>query len=315
MEMRQLEMLVAVVERKGYLQAGEYMHLSHSAIHRKIRLLEEELGQKLLLRNGRNVQLTEAGKLLITFAAKVKQDVTVIEQRIRDIGELSGGELRIGAGTTTLSLFLPPVIEAFHIRYPQIRFKILTGTSDQIAQELQAGNLDLGLVSEPQEGCPHERNLRYEQLYEEEFSLIVSRRHALARRDAISWSDLQEVPIITFPRANCVRHVIDRRFENHGVSQRVIMELEDEEAIESMIRLHLGAGFIARRRIKGAEFHRIHLGESVILCIAAVTNRSYIPHRVKAFLHLCREYAVNANHCYAEDSQTFELRLTGSGAV
>lgn len=295
MEMRQLEMLMAVVQQKGYLQAGEFLHLSHSSIHRQVRLLEEELGQKLLLRNGRSVQLTEAGKLLIAFAAKVKQEVSAIERQIRDIGELAGGELRIGTGTTTLSFFLPSVINSFRERYPGIELRIRTGTADQVIEELRAGNLDLGLVSEPQEGWPREKNLHYERLYEEEFSLTVSRQNALAERDLINWPDLEGVPIITFPQTSRIRRVIDKCFEDHAVRQRVIMELENEEAIESMIRLNLGAGFVARRRINDAELHRLELGgRPILLSIAAVHNVSYVPRRVKEFFHLCREHAGSA---------------------
>lgn len=295
MEMRQMEMLLAVVEQGGYLNAGEHMHLSHSAIHRQIRLLEEELGQKLLVRSGRTVQLTEAGKVLLNFAVKVKQDVSTIEQQIQDLGELTRGELRIGTGTTTLSFFLPPVLKGFHALYPLIELRVITGTADQLIRELQAGTLDIGLVSEPQQQWAAEKNLSYERLYEEEFALIANKAHPLAKRKTAAWSDLKDVPIITFTQASRVRRVIDKYFEDHGVRQRVVMELENEEAIESMIRLNLGVGFVARRRLNTGDFHQLSLaGEPIHLSIAAVNNASYVPRRVKEFLRLCRLHASDA---------------------
>jgi LysR family cyn operon transcriptional activator len=307
MEMRQMEMLLAVVEQGGYLNAGEHMHLSHSAIHRQIRLLEEELGQKLLVRSGRTVQPTEAGKILLTFAARVKQEVSAIEQQILDLKELAGGELRIGTGTTTLSFFLPPVLEAFHALYPRVDLKIITGTADHLIHELQAGTLDIGLVSEPLQQWPSEKNLNYDRLYEEEFALIANKAHPLAARETIDWSDLKGVPIITFPDKSRVRRVIDQCFQDHDVPQRIVMELENEEAIESMIRLNLGVGFVARRRLNTVDFHRLHLGgEPILLSIAAVSNASYVPRRAKEFLRLCRRHATGANLATSKGSSLAE---------
>ena len=105
MEIRQLEMLITVVERKGYLHAGEHLHISHSAIHRQIRLLEEELRDKVFVREGRTVHLTEAGKLLFDLASKITREVTAVKQQVKDQQRLFNGNLRIGTGTTALVFF------------------------------------------------------------------------------------------------------------------------------------------------------------------------------------------------------------------
>ena len=71
MELRQLEMLLSVVESSGYLNAGEALHVSHSAIHRQVRLLEHEIGDRILVRVGRHMELTEAGQMLIALAKNI----------------------------------------------------------------------------------------------------------------------------------------------------------------------------------------------------------------------------------------------------
>ena len=287
MELRQLQLLTAVVEKKGYVNAGGYLHVSHSAIHRQVRLLEEELGEKVFVKVGRAVQLTETGRLIVELAAKVKKQITDVEQQIKDKQDLVSGDLRIGTGTTALIFFLPPIIEIFRRKYPRVEMHIITGTADGLIRELQDGNVDLGIVSEPIDGWPAESNFTYKRLYTEEFSLAVTKKHQLAKRKRIDWSDLKDVPIISFPRTSRIRHLIDARFKAANVVPKVTMELENEEAIETMINISFGAGFIATRRIDHRRLRSVIVGDKpIILNIAAIYNSSYAPRRVREFLNI-----------------------------
>lgn len=104
------------------------------------------------------------------------------------------------------------MLETFHALYPRIELRVITGTADQLIRELQSNALNICLVSEPQQQWPGEKNLNYERLYEEEFVLIANKVHPLAAREVIDWSDLKDLPIITFPRTSRVRRVIDKCF-------------------------------------------------------------------------------------------------------
>jgi DNA-binding transcriptional LysR family regulator len=102
MELRQLEMLLAVAEEGSYVQAGKRLNISHSAIHRQIRLLEEEVRERVMVRTGRNVEVTEAGKLLVSLARRVERDITHTSAEVRELSNLQSGTLRIGTGTRTI---------------------------------------------------------------------------------------------------------------------------------------------------------------------------------------------------------------------
>jgi DNA-binding transcriptional LysR family regulator len=285
-------MILTVVEKKGYVHAGEHLHLSHSAIHRQIRLIEEELGEKVFVRSGRAVRLTETGKLLADLAMRVKIEVDAVLRQIKDVDQLASGKLRIGTGTTTLLFFLPPVLEVFRRSHPGLEMQIVTGTADGLIEDIQAGNLDVGLVSESNDGFAKEKNLQYERLYSEEFVLAVSRKHPLAKRKQIPWSELRDVPVILLPRTTRVRRLIDSHFAKARVNPRMAMELENEEAIEKMIEITLGAGFVAKRRILKSRLHCLQVGDAPIMQhIAAVMNDSYTPRSVVEFMALCRDHA------------------------
>jgi LysR family cyn operon transcriptional activator len=285
-------MILTVVEKKGYVNAGEHLHLSHSAIHRQVRLIEEELGEKVFVRSGRTVRLTETGKLLVDLAVRVKQEIDAALRQIKEVDQLVSGQLRIGTGTTTLLFFLPTVLESFRRKHPGCELQIVTGTADGLIQEIQAGNLDVGLVSEPREGFTKEKNLHYERLYGEEFVLGVNRKHPFAKRKQIPWSELRDVPIISFPRTSRIRRLLEAHYEKARVAPKFAMELENEEAIEKMIEITQGAAFIARRRIAQSKLHSVQVGDApIVQYIAAVMNDSYTPRSVTEFMALCRDQA------------------------
>ena len=291
MDLRQLDMLTAVVVQGGYEKAGKHLHISHSAIHRQIRLLEEELGAKLFVRTGRSVQLTEVGRRLIDLAHKMRQEMASAEQQIRDMQQLVTGHLRIGTGTTTLIFFLPAILEEFRNKYPGVELYIVTGTADQLISQLQEGDLDIGLVSEPVEVWPAEHNLCYERLYEEEFAIVASDQNPLAKRQSVTWADLKNVPLISFPRASRIRLLIDSFFRQENIIPRIMMELENEEAIEKMILVTGGVGFIAKRRVSNSQLRILPVGnEPIVLNIASVHRRTYLSRSAQEFMRICRHY-------------------------
>lgn len=290
MDVRQLEMFLAVVEQGGYLQAGSQLHVSHSAIHRQIRLLEEELGEKVLVKRGKSVHPNESGELLIETARTVHQEIARLGKQIRDLRTLQSGQLRIGTGTTALTFFLPPVLERFHRQYPKIDIYIVTGTADNLIRLVSTGDLDLGIVSESPEGPSLEKYIHYEPLFDEEFVVAVPRRHTLSRRKSVTWIELKSLPFISFPKESRIRRLIDARFRRAGIEPKIIMELENEEAIEKMIEINLGIGFLSLRRTRSEHLHALQIhGERIFQKVAAVRSTGYIATKTKEFLRLCTE--------------------------
>src|SRR5262247_716311 len=118
MEVRQMEMLVHLLEAGSYVGAGERMHVAHSAVHRQIRLLEEELGQRLIYRNEGLMHLTSAGQEVVEVARRVLKDIDNLTHRLAEKQELRSGRILLGTGTTMFLYFLPKVLAAFRSAFP-----------------------------------------------------------------------------------------------------------------------------------------------------------------------------------------------------
>jgi DNA-binding transcriptional LysR family regulator len=290
MELRQLQMLLAVVHSGGYLKAGQSMNISHSAIHRQIRLLEEEIRDRVLVRAGKRVELTSSGKILADLASRVFLEKNNSLRQISEMNRLDSGILRIGTGTTMICFFLPDVLKIFHKEFPKVDVRLVTGTSDYVKAEIDNGKLDLGVVLEPAQILDGTDTYQCDVLYREEFVWAVGKGHSMARRKIASLADLAQIPLILYTRGSILRK-ISQLFEKKGVALRIGMQLENEEAIEKMIEINMGLGLLSRRRATSDRVHYFRLRDQPIYFDVGLVWRktNYLPRAVKEFVRVCHE--------------------------
>jgi DNA-binding transcriptional LysR family regulator len=290
MEFRQLEMFLAVVESGGFSQAGEQLHVAHSAIHRQIRLLEHELHDRLLVRVGNHMELTQTGRIVLEHARRIRQDLTNLRVQVGELTRAQTGHLRIGTGTTVLVLFLPPILERYKKEYPGIEVHVMTGTADEVIQEIDHGNLDLGIVFSPMDVPKGEPVPNYELLYQEEFVLAVGKGHPLAQKKTVSPRQLLDFPMIAYSKTSHMRRMLERFFESAGVTPRIIMELENEEAMEKMLEINMGIAVLSKHRAVMDKIHFFRITGRPIYCDVGMVSPKvdYAPRAVVEFARICR---------------------------
>jgi DNA-binding transcriptional LysR family regulator len=296
MELRQMDMLMHLLEAGSYVAAGERLHVAHSAVHRQIRLLEEELGQRLVYRDGGSIHATSAGLEVVEVARRVLKDVRNLSHRLADKQELRSGHILLGTGTTMFLYFLPKVLTAFRGAFPMVDVQILTSAAPEILAGIRDSTFDLGIVFSDVGDA--EDGIRFEPLYTEEFVLIVPPGHALERVRSPRAAKLSGVPLISLSRNSRIRHMIESRLEAARVSMRVVMELENEEAIEKMVGIGVGTGFISRRRAEGGGLHYLRVRELNLHAVTCAAYSTRIPMgpAAKAFLATCLEQARTSVH-------------------
>jgi DNA-binding transcriptional LysR family regulator len=293
MDLRQLEMLVAVMEGGGFSAAGERLHVSHSAVHRQIRLLEHELGVCILVRSGRRVHVTDDGRLLVDLARRIQMEIACVQAKMKEANQLQSGRLRIGTGMAVLTFFLPPVLERFRSQYPKVDVRLSAASGDEVVHDVTTGKLDIGVVYSPADMPPGEAIPSYELLYNDEFALVVGQNHPLGRRKQVTLAEAIQYPLILYRRPSHVRRVLDRILLKAGLTPQIAMELENEEAIERMIAINMGIGFLSRRRAAIDRVRCLNLkGDRFFLDVGLVTPPSgYLSPPAREFAVYCREAA------------------------
>lgn len=145
-EIRKLDAFCKVIELKSFTRAAEAMLLSQPTISEHIRSLEEELGQKLVDRLAREVEVTPAGKILYGYARKILQTRSEAVQAIEHYSGKLVGRIMLGCGTIPGTYILPELISEFRLQYPAIKATLSISSSRIISRKVLEGDLEFGVV-------------------------------------------------------------------------------------------------------------------------------------------------------------------------
>ncbi len=286
MDFRQLEMFHAVAENSSFTLAGRQLFVAQSAISRKIRLLEEELGEKLFKRVNKRIFLTPAGEVMLRYTRRIFQDMRNASLEVSDIAQLHRGTIRIGSGMTACMYLLPSVIEKFQTRFPKLEVKVVTGTSEKLIPQIRNSALDIGVLTLPVY-CP---DLEVIPFATEELVLVASRKHrVLSGRRHVHPDELKGFPMILFSPGAATRRLIDQYFERIGLQPRIVMESESVATIKPLVRINLGVSILPLRAVaveaKRGELHYLRIqNEKLTRDIGLVLHKT--DYKPKALLEL-----------------------------
>jgi len=241
MDLHQLRVFQAAVKNGGFTRAGEALHLSQSTVSQHISQLEHELGCSLFLRVGKRVVVSDAGNLLVQYTEKIFRDLKNAEMAVRELSALKRGTVRLGVGPTTLTYRLPQVLADYKQRFPEIELIVLSGNTEFLLGAIQSQNLDLAVVMQS-DVAP--KGLIITPLGSEELVVVLNQDHPLARKSALDPADLAALRFILYEKNTAMQSLIDRYFELLGITPRITMEVENNEAIKSLVRAGLGASIL-----------------------------------------------------------------------
>jgi DNA-binding transcriptional LysR family regulator len=254
MDLRQLEILQAIAETGSFTACGRKLHVSQSAISRQILLLEEELGEPLFLRVGRQVRMTPAAESLVQLGQRVFQDVRETVGTITDRTREVKGTLRLSGGMTVCLYVFPPLLKHLRRAHPQLDVRLTVATAGRSVQELRGGRVDAGLLTLPIDAS----DMVTVPVLREELLVVAPPTHPLARKRRIAPSDLAGQPFVLFEEGSATRRVIDRFFASEHIEPTIVMDTENVEIIKAMVKTGLGIGIVpyqsVAREVKAGQF-------------------------------------------------------------
>ena len=249
MELRQLRYFTHIAELEHFGQASERLHIAQPALTRQIKQLEEEIGVELFERLPRGVRLTSAGRV---FFAQTRELLAQCEKMVKLTQQVSRGHaglLRIGfADGVTFNKTFSEILRSFRQGYPDVVLDLVPATSLEQAELIASNEIDLGFVY----WLPKSPSIKSLQFAEEELMLAVSKSSPLAKRKTLTIKDLNEYPIVWFPRANSPGYydLIVSRFERSGCSLNVVQEGNNESTMLSLVSAEIGATFITESAVR-----------------------------------------------------------------
>ncbi len=274
MELRVLRYFLAVAREGSVTRAAQRLHVSQPTLSKQIKDLEGELGKKLLVRSSFSVHLTEEGLLLRRRAEEILSMVDKTEEEFKALGEISGGDIHIGAAESDSIKHLARRIKAVQTRYPRIRVHVYSGDRSDLAQRLEQGLLDFAVLVESGDLSRY----NYLPLPDgDTWGVILRRDHPLAEREGITPEDLLEVPLI------CPRQGLQKELSDW------FQERVDGLTIVATCNLAYNGGVLAREGLGCLlSFDRlVDTGPDSPLCFRPLTP----PLRSRLFL-VWKKYAV-----------------------
>lgn len=217
MEIHQLRYFVAVAEHGSFSRAAEHCHVSQPSLSQQIMKLESKLGQQLFDRLGRRIALTDAGRQLLEHATMILAEVENAKRQMRDSDGRVHGKLSIGAIPTIAPYLLPPAIESFLRRHPEVEVTIQEDLTGHLIAAILAGEVDLALVALP---IPDTR-LHVEPLMTEPLLLAMPRGHRLAKRRRITLAEMAEERFILLSEMHCLGEQVMSFCRGHAFEPRI----------------------------------------------------------------------------------------------
>ena len=240
MDLRQLEILQAIAETGSFTACGKKLHVSQSAISRQILLLEDELGEPLFLRVGRQVRMTPAAESLVQLGQRVFLDVRETVGSITDRTRELRGTLRLSGGMTVCLYVFPPLLKHLRRVHPNLDVRLTVALAGRSVQEIRGGRVDAGLLTLPVQ----ETDLVTVPALREELLLVTAPTHQLARRRKVQAKELAGLPFILFEAGSATRKVIDNFFASQSIEPTIVMDTENVEIIKAMVKPGLGVGIV-----------------------------------------------------------------------
>lgn len=249
MNLQQFRYAVAVAKRGlNVSEAAHALHTSQPGVSKQVRLLEEELGTAIFVRQGRRlVAITEAGREIVAVLERILADVDGLKAIGAEHAHPGRGHLAVAVTHTQARYALPAVVTAFKKRYPDVKLKLLQGNPHQLARMVLEGDADLAIATEALD--------EYDALvalpgYQWHHCVVVPKGHALAAERPLTLEAIARHPIVTYDPTFAGRTAIDRAFAARGLAPEVALSALDSDVIKSYVGLGLGVGIISSRAFR-----------------------------------------------------------------
>ena len=241
----QLSIFLAVAQCQTFTGAGQKFHLTGSAVSLQIKGLEKQLGLSLFQRQGRRMEVTDAGRALMSAATQLVEMAHRTEESILRQRDPNAGRLVIGCGTAAGEQVLPRLLAAFKREYPSASIMVRQAGCVSVLDAVRAMEVDFGLLG----SRPREKGLQSRKLLEDRVVLIVPSKHPWVRRGTVEPEDLRTATLILRQDGSGVYRAAEEFLEKRGVALedlRILMEVEGTGLVESAVVAGLGVALVSR---------------------------------------------------------------------
>jgi len=289
MEFYPLKVFLTVAGEKSFSRAAEKLLRTQPAVSLAIQKLESDLQEKLIDSSGKELLLTDAGRIVHDYARRFENLEADLENALAELRDNSAGRLVVGANEST-SLYLLGHIERYRRLYPKVKVQVRRSLSSQIPSQLIDGELELGVISYD----PEDDRLLSRVIYTDHLAFVVSPQHRFANYNEVSINELGMETFIAHNVLSPYRAVVLKEFQRHKVPLNMDVEMPTVETIRKMVQRNEGVAFLphmcVEQDVEQDVLREIKVKELSVdrkIRLVCPAKRS-LSHADKAFLELVR---------------------------
>lgn len=244
-----LQAFIAIAEHGGFGRAAQSLHITQTALTRRLQNLEDALGVRLVERTTRSTALSELGRAFLPRARRLVDDLGAALNEIRETGRALRGDVTIACVPTVGVQYLPRIIQRYSARYPENRVRILDHASAGVAQAVVRREAEFGINILGS----HHPDLVGRPLMQDRFVLVCRDDHPLARRDSIPWRSLAPHPLIYVGQMSGNRGLLDVALGEADLALRFQFEVQRSSTAVGLVAEGVAAAIVPRLAVqKGA---------------------------------------------------------------
>ncbi|GIN20776.1 LysR family transcriptional regulator [Siminovitchia fordii] len=291
---QQLEVFIAVAEKKNFSRAAQELHMTQPAVSQYIQALEREVGTRLLERTNKYVKLNKAGEIVYDHAKEILGLYTKMQRLVDDLTNKTSGPLAIGASYTFGEYILPHILANMLEEYPLVNPTISIGNTRDIAEFVLKHQMDVGIV----EGDFQHDKLVIEPLAEDKMFIVASPDHQLVKKKKATPQDLVKEKWIVREIGSGTRKAADNMFKSLKISPQNMMEFGSIQLIKESVEAGLGISLLSqwaiRKELAMGTLKIIEVdGLPFIRLFSIVTSSPYRTKALDTFLEFVREVSSN----------------------
>ncbi|MBS0346377.1 MAG: LysR family transcriptional regulator [Proteobacteria bacterium] len=294
MDLRALRYFIETVRQNSFTLAAEKLHVTQSTVSKMIRQLEDEIGQPLLSREGRQLRLTDVGRILFARGQEALGVMQELSREVADLTALTRGELTVGM-PPMINLLFSPVVKAFCERYPGLRLTLQENGGQVIEQQVASGELEVGVTILPADPALELASRHYGRYP----ILVVGPRHARwAPSPEVAIAALQNEPLVLLPDDFSLTRRLRAAFDEARLTPRIAAQSGQWDFLVAMAAAGLGTTFLPAPLLA-----RLNVGDELAVRPLAAPGidwdvaliwkpRRYLSHAARAWLAVCEEVLV-----------------------
>ncbi|MEG2288325.1 MAG: LysR family transcriptional regulator [Clostridium sp.] len=243
-----------VGKHQSFSKAAKALYMTQPAVSQSIMQLERELDIRLFTRTSKGVVLTNEGKLLFEYASSAINLINVGEEKLLETKNLMTGNLKIGVGDTISRYFLLPYLEKFHNEYPNIKFKIINGTTLELCSIVKSGEVDIAICNFPIEDSA----LELRECIDIHDIFVCGEKYKSVCSNKLSFNEIAKLPLILLEPISISRQYVEKYILSKGVKITPEIELGSYDLLLEFTKINLGIACVIK------EFSQEYLQRGVL---------------------------------------------------